>query len=474
MNFLRKKVAVPIWFLLFGAFSLLAAIFNRLLVPSVRWIFRTRANEVIQQVNDKLAIKIPEFKLTKRKELIGRLTYDPRVLEAVEQESHKTGVPRDVLLEQAESYAREIVPTFNAYVYFRLGIGLSTRLTDALYNIRLGYVDQESLLKLNQSQDSLVFVMNHRSNMDYVLLGHIARDYVALSYAVGEWANVFPIKQLISAMGAFFVRRGSGNALYRRVLERYVQMATKNGVVQAMFPEGRLTRDGKLQEPRLGLLDYMLRTTNTANPRDLILIPVAVNYDLVVEDDTQVRAGQKDAPKLTLREKIEFGRANARLLSQRGLHGFGYSVINVGTPISLREWATVHEIEFDQLEKPERIEQAKLLAADLMDVIGKLVPVLPVAVLANILVADTGWISAETITAENRRILDELAANGAHIYIPRKGRDSIIASGLNLLQQRGLIEEQYMRYRAVPEKMPILHYYANSIAHLLVAGEEIR
>lgn len=467
MQFLRKRVVVPSWFLIFGAFSLIAAFFNRLLVPSVRWFFRSRANNVIHQVNDRLAIELPEFKLTRREERVGRLVYDAKVLSAIEAEADSTGVPRDVLFERVEQYAREIVPAFNAYVYFQIGIGISRRLTDALYNVRLGYVDQAGLQQLNRSSDSLVFVMNHRSNMDYVLLGHIAMDYVALSYAVGEWANVFPVKQLISAMGAFFVRRGSGNALYRRVLERYVQQATEAGVVQAMFPEGRLTRDGKLQEPRLGLLDYMLRATNTKNERDLILVPVAVNYDLVVEDDTQVQASVKDAPTLTLRQKAAGIRSNWRLLSRRGLHGFGFSVINVGTPISLREWATERCVEFDQLPKDARIAEAKLLANQLMDVIGELVPVLPVSVLANVFVEQGGWISAETIHTRNQLLLDTLAARGAHVYIPRKERTQAIASGLSLLELRGLIEQRGSQYRANPSKLPLLHYYANSIAHLL-------
>lgn len=466
-TFLRRRVAVPIWFLIFGAFSLAAAVFNRLLVPSVRWFFRSRANDVIQQVNDQLAIELPDFKLTQRKERIGRLVYDEQVMAAIRAESEQTGVPRDVLFERVEGYAREIVPAFNAYVYFRIGIAISTRLTNALYNVRLGYVDQENLLKLNRSEDSLVFVMNHRSNMDYVLLGHIAMDYVALSYAVGEWANVFPIKQLISAMGAYFVRRSSGNLLYRRVLARYVQMATEAGVVQAVFPEGRLTRDGKLQEPRLGLLDYMLRETNTQKQRDLVLIPVAVNYDLVVEDDTQVRAANRDAPKLTTRQKIAGIRSNWRLLSRRGLQGFGFAVINVGTPMSLREWAHEREFEFDQLEKADRIEQAQLLADSMMDVIGQLVPVLPVSVLANVFVRHEGWISAETITTTNDQLLKQLADRDAHIYIPKAGRDEALANALSLLQQRGLVEEKALRYRGVPNKRDLLRYYANSISHLL-------
>jgi hypothetical protein len=61
-------------------------------------------------------------------------------------------------------------------------------------------------------------------------------------------------------MGAYFVRRNSGDPLYRTVLSRYVQMASEAGVTQAVFPEGGLTVDGKLRAPKFGLLDYMLKT----------------------------------------------------------------------------------------------------------------------------------------------------------------------------------------------------------------------
>jgi hypothetical protein len=46
----------------------------------------------------------------------------------------------------------------------------------------------------------------------------------ALSYAVGEWARLWPLPALIRAMGAYFVRRDSKDKLYRRVLERYIAL----------------------------------------------------------------------------------------------------------------------------------------------------------------------------------------------------------------------------------------------------------
>lgn len=59
-------------------------------------------------------------------------------------------------------------------------------------------------------------------------------------------------------MGAYFIRRGSRNTLYRRVLARYVQMATAEGHTQAIFPEGGLSLDGRVGAAKLGLLSYIL------------------------------------------------------------------------------------------------------------------------------------------------------------------------------------------------------------------------
>jgi glycerol-3-phosphate O-acyltransferase len=128
--------------------------------------------------------------------------------------------------------------------------------------------------------------MNHRSNMDYVLVGYLAARRAALSYAVGEWARIWPLQTLIRSMRAYFVRRNSRNELYRRVLERYVVMATAAGVTQAVYPEGGLSRNGRLRPPKLGLLDYLLRGFDPHGERDLVFIPVGINYDRTLEDRT--------------------------------------------------------------------------------------------------------------------------------------------------------------------------------------------
>lgn len=245
-----------------------------------------------------LKIKIEPFRLTKREVLIDRLLYDHEVMETVEVFAQANDMPREVVMETVERYAREIVPGFNAYFYFRIGTWLARRTAQLLYRVRLGFVDDQGLAEIDP-KSTVVFVMNHRSNMDYVLVAYLAASHSALSYAVGEWARVWPLQALIRSMGAYFVRRSSRNPLYRRVLARYISMATAGGVTQAMFPEGGLTRDGALREPKKGLLDYMLRSFDPEGQRDLVFVPVGVNYDRVLEDRNLLLDLVEDIPDRT-------------------------------------------------------------------------------------------------------------------------------------------------------------------------------
>src|SRR5262249_43829184 len=299
--------------------------------------------------------------------LIDRLMHDRAVQAAAAQYAGENNMPGAVASEAVARYAREIVPAFNAYIYFRIGYALARRISRAFYRVRLGYADDEGLRRIGATSTP-VFVINHRSNFDYVLVAFLAMERTALSYAVGEWARIWPLQSLIKLMGGFFVRRNSKNPLYRRVLERYVQMATEGGVPQAIFPEGGLSRDGKLREPKLGLLDYILRGFDPAGARDVAFVPVGINYDRVVEDRTLLMSLDPEAPR---RSKLfVLGTTAHFLLHQLGLalRGrwiSGYACVNFGSPISLKAYLAERGIELTRLSPEERIERVKALARDL-------------------------------------------------------------------------------------------------------------
>ena len=292
-----SQVTLPLWVVIIVA--LLAALggVDRILVPSVRWALRRRANRAIDELNTRLKLRIQPFKLTKRQVLIDRLAFDPEVLHAADEYARESGVPREVAMEKVKRYAEEIVPSFSAYAYFRIGTRIARSISQMLYRVRIGYRNDEALAAVDPAS-SVIFVINHRSNMDYVLVTYVAATSSALSYAVGEWAQVWGLRGLIRSMGAYFISRDSREALYRKVLARYVHMATPAGVTQAIFPEGGLSRDGKLRPPKFGLLSYMVAGFDPQGPRDVVFVPVAVNYDRVLEDrmltvSRQYRAGQE-------------------------------------------------------------------------------------------------------------------------------------------------------------------------------------
>jgi glycerol-3-phosphate O-acyltransferase len=297
-----------------------------------------------------------------------------------------------------------------------------------------------------------------------VLAGFLAADQAALSYAVGEWARIWPLSALIRAMGAYFVRRNSRDELYRRVLERYVAMATEAGVPQAVFPEGGLTRDGRMREPRLGVLDYMLRGFRVGGERDLVFVPLGLNYDRVLEDRTLVgekRGGRTAAAWNTLR----FVLHNVSLMLRNEWHRFGYACVNFGTPISMRARA----VDYQAMSGEERRAAVAALGAELMRAVGRVVPVLPVPLIAAVFVAQPlRALSALELKSEVEKLLVRLRARGAHVYVPRGDFDYALTVGLRMLRLRRLVEEDEGLFRARQDEMPLLGYYANSIAHLLV------
>ncbi len=462
-------VSLPIWLAVLLAALALWALVGHLLLPGARWILRRRVNRVLEQVEARLKIRIPPFKLTKREVLIERLLDDPPVQEAAESEERETGVSRSVVRRRIETYAREIVPQFNAYLYFRIGYGVARWVGRSLYRVRLGYSDEAGLAALDPNA-TVVFLINHRSNMDYVLVSYLAAEKAALSYAVGEWARIWPLQALIRSMGAYFVRRNSKDPLYRKVLERYVAMATAAGVTQAVFPEGGLSREGKLREPKLGILDYMVRSFDPAG-RDIAFIPVGINYDRVFEDRSFLVEldTEHSRPKAShsFSNALKFVLRNLLLMARNKWHRFGYACVDFGSPVSLRDYGRARGIDFGALGKEARIARVEELGRELMTAIGKVIPVVPVPLVATVFVKEPDRARSELeLKAEVLELLRGLTERGAHVYLPRKDQDYAIVVGLRMLTLRRLVEEKDGLFSARPEELPLLTYYANSIAHL--------
>ncbi|WP_439121672.1 1-acyl-sn-glycerol-3-phosphate acyltransferase [Marivita sp.] len=447
---MTSQVTLPLWAFLLILLFAAVTFASHFLFPSVRWFFRRRMEKAVKRLNARLERPIQPFKLLRRQDMIQRLVYDPEITQAIVDHAKVEGVREDVAFERARRYAREIVPSFSAWAYFSFAIRAARFLSTALYRVRM--VHQDAGLADVDPEATVVFVMNHRSNMDYVLVTYLAADRSALSYAVGEWARVWPLSRLIRAMGAYFIRRKSRNDLYRKVLAKYVQQATGAGVTQAVFPEGGLSLDGSVAAPKVGILKYILEGAATAQ-RDVVFVPVALNYDRVLEDTILLRAQVQGDRKFRARISVVF-LAILRQLWLRitgKFHKFGYAAVSFGKPLTLREVELGHS-------NPD------VLSETIMSRIADAVPVLPVPLIAYLLLTK-GSMARDQLEIAFGDAMKSL--EGAQVHLPRNNRDYAVEFGLrNLLERRIVVETDDVL--SIPaEKAQLAQFYANSIKHLL-------
>ncbi len=464
---METTITLPLW--LFGVMLAATAllILDRILLPGARAYLRRRVNRVIDEVNKRLDIEIRPFQLTRKQALVDQLVFDDKVVAAMKEYAADKDLPREAVQARVVRYANEIVPAFNAYLYFRLGYSLAKTVGRMLYRVRVGFYDDDELAKVNP-EASVVFVMNHRSNMDYVLVSFLAAERTALSYAVGEWARIWPLQTLIRSMGAFFVRRNSNNPLYRKVLERYVHYATRAGVPQAVFLEGGLSRDGLLREPKQGFLDYMLRDYRPEVDRDVVFVPVGINYDRVIEDLSLVRRLDPEAQRrslwFVLRTSFRFGLKTLLMQREKRWLRFGYACVNFGRPLSMTQFCRERGVDLPALDAEARFGEVTRLSHRLMRDVARVVPVLPVALLCDVFVEQRdSWRSELEIKSLAAERIDELQALGAPVRLSMGAREAVLNRALGMIEGRGFVENRDGLLRARDGSLDVLQYYANSI-----------
>jgi glycerol-3-phosphate O-acyltransferase len=426
-----------------------------------RWI-RRRVYRAAVRTRRELGFHLNPITVTRKQKLKRELVEDPKLQALVRRECTKTGADEAQAWMRVTDYLDEIIPNFNLLTAYRFGKKAASVLLRSFYRVRIGRSAEAQLNRIPRNA-SVVYVMNHRSNADYLLVAFLLANRVAISYAVGEWARIWPLERLFKSFGSFFVRRKFRDPLYHAVLERYVQRAVEAGITQGIFLEGGLSRDGALQPPKLGLLDYMAR----ANAKDLVFIPVGINYDRVVEDSTLIRE-LSGLPRRGLRANFRRSAFWLSGLMFRGALGrfyrFGYAIANFGPPLNIGELTDNADIWGMPWE--ERKPVMDRMAHRLLQAVGAQVPITPVAMVARC------WLQMDSSTVSHlalrQKALETMAwatEHGLPLYLARGNFQRIFEMGLRVLTLRGILILNGDNLRTDPSKAPLLTYYANSIAH---------
>ena len=447
---MTQTILIPLWLLLLILAFAVTSFLSNFLFPSVRWFFRRRIERWVARLNERLDRPIDIFKLAARQDRIARLAYDPQVLAAVTEHAAAQGIPASVAFQEARHYAREIVPGFSTTLYFGVMITLAKWLTRQLYRVRFGPMDR--VLAGVEPDATVVFVMNHRSNMDYVLVTWLVANRASISYAVGEWARIWPFSRFIRALGAYFIRRGSKNTLYRKVLARYVQMTTAEGITQAIFPEGGLSLDGRVGPAKLGLLSYIMAGYDPAG-RDVVFVPVGLAYDRVLEDKVLLAAAVSGARRFgvnPVRVLVKAGVAVLRVITGR-YRRFGTAAAAFGAPLSLRAYLT---------EVPDGAAEG--LAERMMQAIERVVPVVPVCLVAAALTERPA--DRADLLSTMTRLASALEARGANLKLAPQGMQATLDEGLAMLIARRIVGADLQQ---AASQSALLQFYAASVQQRL-------
>jgi glycerol-3-phosphate O-acyltransferase len=284
----------------------------------------------------------------------------------------------------------------------------------------------------------VVYASNHRSHIDYLVEPLVLDDAGIRAPIIAAGINLFggPLGLIHKHItGALPIRRNVKDPAYLITLKAYVsELLHKHDLF--FYPEGGRSYSGELKPAKTGLLNAAL----DAQLPGLKVIPVAVAYDLVLEDHVIARQKVKRKQKAFSREIAELVR-----------YAVGYrsrAFVTFGKPIDI---AGID---------PENKKEVMELTRHIRTQIGKQYKVLPTAVLAA---AMKPSVTRADLTARIEGVLDSLRSVDANLSV--KSADEVLAKATDPMVTRNIIVVEQNRYRV--RERNVLRYYARSLAHLL-------
>ena len=284
----------------------------------------------------------------------------------------------------------------------------------------------------------VVYVSNHKSHIDYLVEPLVLDDHGVRPPLIAAGINLFGgALGLLNrhVTGAIPIRRNSKDPLYLVTLRAYIAELLKRRDL-LYYSEGGRSYTGELKSPKTGLLQAALH----ADRRELCVMPVAVSYDLVLED--RILASQA-----TTRKSRPFAKELAEMV--RDAVGYRTRVfVSFGAPIPLIEY------------QPDARRDLVALAHRVQHDISRLYKVLPTALVAA---AMRPGISRGELATEIDDLVNSVRAQGANIGVT-SGRQAV-DEGVDLLIERGVLVAERHRLR-VRDRM-VLKYYARTIEHVV-------
>ena len=285
----------------------------------------------------------------------------------------------------------------------------------------------------------IMYASNHKSHSDYLVEPVVLDDHGVRPPVIAAGINLFggPLGLLHRHVtGAIPIRRNTKDPAYLITLKAYVAEVLKRHDL-LFYPEGGRSYSGELKPAKTGLFSAAL----SAGCPNLVIVPTAIAYDLVLEDHILARQRVKKRQRPFAREIAEMVR-----------YAVGYksrAFVTFGAPIPVGE---THS-------RSDLVGLARLVRAR----IGALYKVLPTAVFAAAMRPSIG---RRDLEGRIDRLLEELSARHANLGVS-SGRQAV-EEAAEPLETRGIIVAERGRFRV--RERSVLRYYGRTIEHLLVTA----
>ncbi|XP_010857646.1 PREDICTED: glycerol-3-phosphate acyltransferase 1, mitochondrial isoform X2 [Bison bison bison] len=264
--------------------------------------------------------------------------------------------------KKARKILQEMVATVSPAMIRLTGWVLLKLFNSFFWNIQIHKGQLEMVKAATEMNLPLIFLPVHRSHIDYLLLTFIlfCHNIKAPYIASGNNLNIPIFSTLIHKLGGFFIRRrldetpdGRKDILYRALLHGHIVELLRQQQFLEIFLEGTRSRSGKISCARAGLLSVVVDTLSTNTIPDILIIPVGISYDRIIE-------GHYNGEQLGKPKKNESLWSIARGVIRMLRKNYGCVRVDFAQPFSLKEYLESQSQK--PVSAPLSLEQALLPA----------------------------------------------------------------------------------------------------------------
>lgn len=256
----------------------------------MRHLARQIRNKLLETYNyEKRSIIGPQIK--SQQEMMEKVLYHRNVLDVIQQEMNEKGTSEKKLRRKAYSYFREIAADFSI-IYIRFFKTTNDYLFKKIFSGIHYELEDFKRLREASSKGPVILVPSHKSHMDYIIISSLFYQNKMIPPHIFAGSNLtfFPMGKIFRRSGAFFVRRTfKGLNLYAIVLKQYLKTLVNEGYTIEFFIEGTRSRTGKIIQPKMGVLKYLIEAIDEGYNRDLVFAPLTVNYDRILEENSYLK-----------------------------------------------------------------------------------------------------------------------------------------------------------------------------------------